>query len=109
MHKFWGWLGLNLGKHWIAVVAVGAVITVALGFGATKLEFATGQDSYLNKSQQVYKDSVAYQKLFGGQAMVTLITMDKGHTVKELFTPDNIKQFKAVEAKLRGSSTSSTW
>jgi uncharacterized protein len=104
VHKFWGWLGLNLGKHWIAVVVGGLVITVALGFGATKLEFATGQDSYLNKNQQVYKDSVAYQKLFGGQAMVTLITMDKGHTVKELFTPDNIKQLKAVEGKLRGSN-----
>ncbi len=104
MHKFWGWLGLNLGKHWIAVIVGGLLITVALGFGVTKLDFATGQDSYLNKSQQVYKDSVAYQKLFGGQAMVTLITMDKGHTVKELFTPDGVKQFKAVEAKMRASS-----
>ena len=43
----------------------------ALGFGITKLEFATGQDSYLNKSDQVYKDNVAYQDLFGGQAMLT--------------------------------------
>ena len=103
MHNFWGWLGLNLGKRWIAVLLVGGIITVALGFGITKLEFATGQDSYLNKSEQVYKDSVAYQKLFGGQAMVTLVTMDKGHTVKELFTPANIKQWKAVERTLRGS------
>ncbi len=103
MHNFWGWLGLNLGKRWIAVLLVGGIITVALGFGITKLEFATGQDSYLNKSEQVYKDSVAYQKLFGGQAMVTLVTMDKGHTVKELVTPANIKQWKAVERTLRGS------
>jgi hypothetical protein len=47
----------------------------------------TGQDSYLNKSDQVYKDSVAYQHLFGGEAMLTLVTMDKGHAVNELFTP----------------------
>ena len=103
MHKFWGWLGLNLGKHWIAVLSIGAVITVILGYGITNLKFATGQDSYLNKSDQVYKDSVAYQKLFGGQAMLTLVTMDKAHTVKELFTAENIAQWNSIEKNLRGT------
>ncbi len=97
MHKFWSWLGLNLGKHWIIVLSVLALVTVGLGYGITNLKFSTGQDSYLNKSDQVYKDSVAYQKLFGGEAMVTLVTMDKGHTVNELFTPKNIAQWNAVE------------
>ncbi|MGZ8762492.1 MAG: efflux RND transporter permease subunit [Acidimicrobiia bacterium] len=103
MHKFWAWLGLNLGKHWIVVLAVGGAITIVLGYGITNLEFATGQDSYLNKSDQVYKDSVAYQKLFGGQAMVTLVTMDEGHTVAELFTPENIAQFDEVAQNLKDS------
>ena len=103
MHKFWGWLGLNLGKHWIRVLVIGTVVTVVLGYGITNLKFSTGQDTYLNKSDQVYKDSVAYQKLFGGEAMLTLVTMDKGHTVKELFTPDNIAQWKAIEKRLHDS------
>ena len=99
MRKFWSWLGLNLGKHWIVVLTIGAVLTVGFGYGITKLEFSTGQDSYLNKSDQVYKDSVAYQDLFGGQAMLTLVTMDKGHTVSELFTPENVRQWRAVEKR----------
>jgi hydrophobe/amphiphile efflux-3 (HAE3) family protein len=103
VHKFWGWLGLNLGKHWIAVLSILAVITIVLGYGITNLKFATGQDSYLNKSDQVYKDSVAYQKLFGGQAMLTLVTMDKGHTVQELFTPENIEQWESIDKKLHDS------
>ncbi|MGZ6975054.1 MAG: efflux RND transporter permease subunit [Acidimicrobiia bacterium] len=103
MHKFWGWLGLNLGKHWIVVMCIGAILTVGLGYGITNLKFATGQDSYLNKSDRVYKDSVAYQKLFGGQAMLTLVTMDKGHTVKELFTPANIAQWKSIGKNLQDS------
>ncbi len=103
MHKFWSWLGLNLGKHWIIVLSVLVLVTVGLGFGITNLKFSTGQDSYLNKSDQVYKDSVAYQKLFGGEAMVTLVTMDKGHTVNELFTPKNIAQWNAVSKKLHSS------
>ena len=103
MHKFWGWLGLNLGKHWIKVLSIGAVITIVFGYGITNLKFATGQDSYLNKSDQVYKDSVAYQKLFGGQAMLTLVTMDKGHKVQELFTPENIEQWESIDKELHAS------
>jgi hydrophobe/amphiphile efflux-3 (HAE3) family protein len=103
VHKVWSWLGLNLGKHWIVVLSIGAAITVALGLGISNLEFATGQDSYLNKSDQVYKDSVAYQDLFGGQAMLTLVTMKPGHTVTELFTPQGIRQWERVSTTLARS------
>jgi uncharacterized protein len=105
VQKVWSWLGLNLGKHWIVALLIGAVLTVGIGFGATKLKFDTGQSSYLNKSDQVYKDSTAYQKLFGGEAMVTLITMKPGHTVKELFTADGIKQFQNVSKQLDGTDS----
>ncbi len=101
MQRFWAWLGLNLGKRAGVVSIVGLIITVALGFGIPKLEFATGQDSYLNKDEDVYKDSVAYQDLFGGQAMVTLVTVGEGHDLTELFTPENVAQWEQVEADLR--------
>ena len=78
-------------------------VTAVLGFGITQLEFATGQDSYLNSDEQVYKDTVAYQDLFGGQAMLSLVTMDEGHTVNELFTPENLAVWETVEAELRDS------
>ena len=42
MHKFWSWLGLNLGKHWITVMVIGAVLTVGLGYGMTKLRVLDG-------------------------------------------------------------------
>jgi hypothetical protein len=101
--KFWSWLGLNLGKHWIAVLLVGSVVTLGLGYGATKLEFSTDQSNYLNKSDQVYKDNVAYQELFGGEAMVTLVTMDPGHTVAELFSRADIAQWRKIAAQINAS------
>jgi uncharacterized protein len=100
MHKFWSWLAINLGKHAGIVGIVGLLITVVLGLGITKLEFATGQDSYLNKDEAVYKDSVAYQDLFGGQAMVTLVSIDEGG-LADLFTPENVAKWQAVEAAVR--------
>jgi hydrophobe/amphiphile efflux-3 (HAE3) family protein len=103
VQRFWSWLGLNLGKHWITVLLVGGILTVGLGFGTTKLKFSTDQSNYLNKSDQVYKDNVAYQNLFGGEAMVTLVTMDPGHTVAELFTADANKQWAAIADQIHAS------
>lgn len=101
MHKFWSWLAVYLGKHAGIVSIVGLVLTVVLGAGITRLEFATGQDSYLNKGETVYKDSVAYQDLFGGQAMLTLVSVDEGSVV-DLFTPENVAAWQAVDAEIRG-------
>src|SRR5687768_4828141 len=53
VQRFWSYLGLELGKRAGLVSVVGLVITVVLGLGITQLEFATGQDSYLNKDEEV--------------------------------------------------------
>ena len=101
MQKYWAWLGLNLGKRAGVVSIVGLVITVVLGAGITQLEFATGQDSYLNKDEEIYKDSVAYQDLFGGQAMVTLVTLGEGQELTDLFTPEAVETWERVDAELK--------
>ena len=103
MQRFWSRLAVELGKRAGVVSLVGLIITLSLGYGITKLEFATGQDSYLNKSDQVYKDNVAYQDLFGGQAMLTVISMDEGHTVDELFTTEGNAQFEEFAQVLEDS------
>jgi uncharacterized protein len=103
MRRVWSWMAINFGKHAGIVGVVGLAVTLLLGLGITKLDFATGQDSYLNKDEQVYKDSVAYQDLFGGQAMVTLFTMDEGMTVTDWFTPENIDHMTQVEEELRST------
>src|SRR5918995_3479342 len=100
MRRVWAWMGLNFGKHAGIVGAIGLAITLVLGIGATKLDFATGQDSYLNKDEQVYEDNVAYQGLFGGQAMLTLFTMDQGSDVVDLFTPENIAHLQDIDEQL---------
>ncbi|MGH9228247.1 MAG: efflux RND transporter permease subunit [Acidimicrobiales bacterium] len=100
MRRVWAWMGLNFGKHAGIVGAIGLAITLVLGLGATQLDFATGQDSYLNKDEQVYQDNVAYQGLFGGQAMLTLFTMDDGSDVVDLFTPENIEHLQQVDEQL---------
>jgi hydrophobe/amphiphile efflux-3 (HAE3) family protein len=103
MQRFWSYIAVQLGKHAIWVTVVGLLVTIALGLGITQLDFATGQDSYLNKDEQVYRDNVVYQRLFGGQAMLTVIRMAPGHTVDELFTGDGAQQFERFQDALRRS------
>lgn len=75
---------------------IGLLITLTMGYGITKLSFATGTESYLNQDDAAYAASVDYQKRFGGEANLTVITMDEGHTVAELIT--NPKNREAIEA-----------
>ena len=101
MQRFWSWLAVSLARHAGIVTAIGLVFTVVIGFGITRIDFATGQDSYLNADSQVYKDNVAYQDIFGGEAMLTGIAMTNGEQIDSIFTRDGIQQLRDVETGLR--------
>ncbi|MGI8756779.1 MAG: efflux RND transporter permease subunit [Acidimicrobiales bacterium] len=103
MRRFWSKLAVQLGKRAGLVSVVGLVITLVLGLGIPKLQFATGQDSYLNGSDQVAKDNRAYQKLFGGQILIVLFTMEEGHKVAELTDPANAKTIRAAQTEIQKS------
>ena len=105
MRTFWSNLAVQLGKRAGLVSVIGLLITGLLGFGITKLQFATGQDSYLNKSDQVAKDNVAYQDLFGGQIMIVLFTMEGegpngGPPVTQLASPENQEVIRQAKAEI---------
>ena len=103
MQKFWSYIAVQLGKHAYWVTGIGLVVTILLGLGITQLQFATGQDSYLNTSDQVYKDNVRYQDLFGGEAMLTVIQVPKGHTIDEIFTPAGVEALKKFTTTVEDS------
>ncbi len=100
MQRFLAAMAVSLGKHAKVTAALVAVLTVVLGFGATKLDFATGQDSYLNEDDQVAIDNEKYQSLFGGQAMLTVWTVPEGADVVGFFTDRNREQLADVEREL---------
>jgi hypothetical protein len=103
MQRFWSNLAVQLGKRAGLVSVVGLLVTVALGLGISGLKFQTGQESYLNKGERVYKDNVVYQRLFGGQAMLTVVTAKPGHTVDEMLGPDGQRQFTEFHDRLMAS------
>ncbi|KJE22180.1 putative RND superfamily exporter [Frankia torreyi] len=96
----WRALVARNGRRSGVVAVVTLLVTLVLGYGLNRLEFTTGQDNYLNSDSQVARDNVDYQSLFGGQAMLTLFTIERGADADDLFTPHNIKQFRDLQAEL---------
>lgn len=101
MQRFWSWLALWLGKHAGLVSLIGLLCTLVLGYGTTKLSFATGQDNYLNRDDQVYIDNVKYQDLFGGQAVLVLFALHDGQTITDLMSPANQAEMDRIAAELK--------
>jgi uncharacterized protein len=101
MEKFWRNAGVQLGKYWYAVLALVVVITGLLSFGAAQLEFATGQDSYLNPDSQVAIDNVEFQDDFGGEAIIVLFRAQDGSDISDLFAGENLAELERLEAELR--------
>src|SRR5215213_8213734 len=96
MQRFWTVLARRLSER--TGLAAGAVIavTIVLGIGLLQLDFTTGQDNYLDRDDDVAVANAKFQDLFGGQAMLTAVTMDEGHTVEELFTDATLPVFQSV-------------
>jgi uncharacterized protein len=98
----WTAIGAWLARRTGVVLAIAAVVTVALAPGVAQLEFATGQDSYLDRDSQIAVDNRSYQGLFGGETVIVLLTAQEGHEVGELMAPENVARLAAIPAALEG-------
>jgi predicted RND superfamily exporter protein len=101
MEQFWRSAGFSLGKYWYLVVAAVLVITGVLSFGARQIEFATGQDSYLNPESQIAIDNVEFQDAFGGETVILLFTATSPESyVSDLFEGENLATLDRITAEL---------
>ncbi len=102
MEQFWRNAGVQLGKQWKAVLAVVIVVTGVLGIGAARIEFATGQDSYLNPDSQIAIDNVEFQNNFGGETVILLFTAQEGADVdvSDLLKGDNLAALRSLNDEL---------
>jgi predicted RND superfamily exporter protein len=101
MERFWRRTGVALGKHWVIVMLVLVAITGVLALGARQIDFATGQDSYLNPDSQIAIDNVEFQEQFGGETVILLFTAtDPSVDISQLFEGENLATFERINAEL---------
>jgi len=101
MERVWRTIAVGLGKYWWAVGLGVLAITGVLAIGATQIEFATGQDSYLNSDSQAAIDNVEFQTEFGGEAVILLFSAEGDATIEDLMSDANRAELERLEAELR--------
>lgn len=104
MRHAWARIAEALVRRSGLVLVIALVISIVLAFGATKLTFATGQDSYLNSDSRIAIDNQQYQSLFGGEAMITAFSMDGNRSIVDLFTPENIQKMRDMQSQLQSQA-----
>ena len=100
MEGLWTRIGQVVARRTVVVLVLVVVVTAVLAGGLSRLEFATGQDSYIDKDSTEAKENRRYQDLFGGESMVVLFTVPDGGTVVDLFTETNLDRFEQLDAVL---------
>lgn len=103
MQRFWSWLAVRAGRHAGIVSLVGLLLTLVLGYGVTRLEFETGQETYLNSDDQVLIDNIAYQELFGGQAILVLFSAKDGQDIGDIMSAENQAEMDRIAEELKKS------
>ncbi|HEU5084349.1 MAG TPA: MMPL family transporter [Acidimicrobiales bacterium] len=102
MEKHWRRIGSGLGRRWVAVLVGFLVITAILLVGAANLDFATGQDSYLDDDDQIAIDNELFQEEFGGETIILLFEATDGADVSEILSRgDNLAELQRLEQELR--------
>lgn len=100
MEQFWRSVGTWSDAHRRLAAAILVAVTVVLGIGLGNVDFATGQDSYLNPDSQVAIDNVAIQDRFGGENVIVLFTAQDGQPITQLFEGENLAKLQAMNDEL---------
>ena len=99
MQRFWSWLAVELGKRAGLVAVIGLLLTLIAGLRHDQAHSSPpGRTATSTPSDQVAKDNVAYQDLFGGEAMLVLLTANEGKDVVDLSSPHNLAEMRPDRA-----------
>jgi len=102
MEQRWRSIGSGLGRNWKVVALAFVVVTAILALGARNLEFATGQDSYLDDGDQIAIDNELFQSEFGGETIILLFEATGDADISGLLSRgDNLATLQQLEEDLR--------
>ncbi|MBN2624950.1 MAG: MMPL family transporter [Acidimicrobiales bacterium] len=91
---------------WVArrpwtVLGVAAAVSVVLGLGVPRLDFETSQEGLIGEDHPISVQNTEFQRHFGGEAMIAVITAHEGRRIDDLVAPGNRDQLRQLEDGLR--------
>jgi hypothetical protein len=86
-----------------AVLGVAAVVSVVLALGLPRLDFETSQQGLIGEDHPISLQNAEFQRDFGGEAMIAVLTADDGQRIDDLFSSGNREEVRRLEDALRDS------
>jgi len=93
---FWRAYAELIRRRYAWVLLASAIVTIVLAIGVPRLEFKTTQDELIDPGTQVYKDSLRFQRQFGGETIIVLFEGD----IRSLFVEPNLSELQSLDAEL---------
>lgn len=85
------------GRRPLALLLVGVLITIGLGFATTRLQSDASVSLLMDTSSAAYHDQAQFARLFGADPVVVLAEPAKG---QQLLTPDHMVGLAQLEGQL---------
>lgn len=83
----------------IKSIFITIIVVVLLVFGVRNVLMATGNDTLVKSSTDVYQDNLMLEKDFGGESVIVLYESD------QLLTPENLAHMKRLEDTLQTNNS----
>lgn len=80
-------------------IFISIIVVVLLVFGVRNVFMATGNDTLVKSSTDVYQDNLMLEEEFGGESVIVLYESD------QLLTPENLAHMKGLEDTLQTSDS----
>lgn len=97
--KILKWLANLFQSYPMKSIFITVTIVVLLASGVRNVFMATGNDTLVKSSTDVYKDNLMLEEEFGGESIIVLYESD------HLLTPENLAHMKGLENALQTSDS----
>lgn len=87
-------------RPWV-VLGAAAVASAVLALGLPRLDFETSQEGLIGEDHPISMQNAEFQRNFGGEAMIAVITAHDGRRIDDLFAPANRHELRQLEDGLR--------
>lgn len=97
MPALFGIIGKFIAQRhrWVLLISL-AFIFIA-GLAASRVEFASGLETFLSKDSKVYQDYDRFSRNFGSD---TIMVMIKGENLQQILAPENVRAMAAIEGEI---------
>ena len=85
------------------VLAAALAVTVVFAVGVPLLDFETSQEAIIGEDHRISVQNAAFQRDFGGEAMIAVLTAEPGRRIDDLFAEGNLEALRRLEEGLRAN------